>query len=78
MFEESQHSSYGHAGAPCAWCLGWIKKALGKRTEDSAAIYFLILCNNTPSWLILKGSFVPQNSQRELLLHVCPHLVFEE
>lgn len=62
--KKGQHSICGSAGVPCAVVLGLDIKALGTRTEDSAAFYFLVLCNNTFSWLALQGSFVPQNSQR--------------
>lgn len=61
--KKGQHSICGSAGVPCAVVLGLDIKALGTRTEDSAAFYFLVLCNNTFSWLALQGSFVPQNSQ---------------
>jgi len=62
--KKGQYSSCSRAGVPCAVAFGLDKKSLGIKTEDPAAICFLILSNNTPSWLILQGSFVPQNSQR--------------
>lgn len=64
--KEGQHSTCGSAAVPCAVVLGLDVKVvpLGTMTEDSAAFYFLILCNDTFSWLALQGSFVLQNSQR--------------
>lgn len=62
--KKGHYSICGSAGVPCAVVIGLDIKALGARTEDAAAFYFLTHCINTFSWLALQGSFVPQKSQK--------------